>query len=155
MNKIVPSNIHYPRVDPVVIMLVINQAKSHLLLGRKKQFPKNMYSCLAGFVEAGESIEESVRREVFEEAGIYTEKVVYNSSQPWPFPSTLMIGCFAYATSNEIKIDDTEIEEARWFSLEEIDLILKNQHPDKIVIPTERTIANQLISYYNKHKAKL
>jgi len=155
LNKIVPSNIHYPRVDPVVIMLIVNPAKTHLLLGRKKQFPKNMFSCLAGFIEAGESIEEAVRRESYEESGIYTDNVVYHSSQPWPFPSTLMIGCLAYATSTEIKIDNQEIEEARWFSLDEVDLIVKGQHPDKITIPSERTIANQLITYWIKNKSKL
>ena len=88
----VPSNIHYPRVDPVAIMLIVNPAKTHVLLGRKKQFPKNMFSCLAGYVEAGESIEEAVRREAFEESGVYTDRIIYHSSQPWPFPSTLMIG---------------------------------------------------------------
>lgn len=155
LNKIVPSNIHYPRVDPVVIMLIVNPAKTHLLLGRKKQFPKNMFSCLAGFIEAGESIEEAVRRESFEESGIYTDRVLYHSSQPWPFPSTLMIGCLAYATSTEINIDNQEIEEARWFSLDEVDLIVKGQHPDKITIPSERTIANQLITYWIKNKSKL
>ena len=106
-------------------------------------------------MEAGESIEEAVRREAFEESGIYTDKIVYHSSQPWPFPSTLMIGCLAYATSHDITVDYNEIEEARWFSLDEVDLICKNRHPDKITIPTERTIANQLINYWNNNKAKL
>jgi NAD+ diphosphatase len=145
----VPSNIHYPRVDPVVIMLVVNPAQTHLLLGRKEKFPKNMYSCLAGFVEAGESIEEAVRREVFEEAGVYTDKIVYHSSQPWPFPSTLMIGCIGYATSNEINVDKDEIEEARWFSMDEIDQMLNNEHPSRFTVPNERTIANRLITHYN------
>lgn len=118
-------------------------------------FPKNMYSCLAGYVEAGESIEEAVRRESYEESGVYTDRVVYHSSQPWPFPSTLMIGCLAYATSTDIQIDMDEIEHARWFSLDEIDLICKQQHPDNIMIPSERTIANQLINYWNRNKSKL
>ncbi|CAF0713927.1 unnamed protein product [Brachionus calyciflorus] len=155
LNKHVPSNIHYPRVDPVAIMLIINKTQTHVLLGRKKQFPKNMFSCLAGYIEAGESIEEAVRRESFEESGIYTDKVVYHSSQPWPFPSTLMIGCFAYATSHELNIDQDEIQEARWFSLQDLELILKNQHPESITIPTERTIAHQLISHFSKHGSKL
>lgn len=155
MNKHVPSNIHYPRVDPVAIMLVVNPARTHVLLGRKKQFPPNMFSCLAGYVEAGESIEEAVRRETFEESGIYTDKIVYHSSQPWPFPSTLMLGCLAYATSTDIKVDTNEIEDARWFDLNEIELILKNEHPDKITVPNERTIAHQLISYHCRNKAKL
>jgi NAD+ diphosphatase len=90
-------------VDPVVIMLVVNQQKTHFLLGRKKTFPKNMFSCLAGFLEVGESVEEAVKREVFEECGIYTSHVVFHSSQPWPFPSNIMIGLLAYAVSDEIK----------------------------------------------------
>lgn len=92
---------------------------------------------------------------MFEESGLYTNRVVYHSSQPWPFPSTLMIGCLAYATSTEIKIDYNEIEEAKWFSLDEIDQIVNNKHPDRVMIPTERTIANQLINYWIKNKAKL
>lgn len=155
MNKHVPSNIHYPRVDPVAIMLIINPARTHVLLGRKKMFPAKMFSCLAGYVESGESLEEAVRRESFEESGIYTDKVVYHSSQPWPFPSTLMMGCLAYATSSEIKVDTNEIEDAQWFSLDELELILRNQHPDKVTIPNERTIAHQLIKYYSQNKSKL
>lgn len=155
LNRHVPSNIHYPRVDPVAIMLIVNPARTHVLLGRKKMFPQKMFSCLAGYVEAGESIEEAVRRESFEESGIHTDRVVYHSSQPWPFPSTLMMGCIAYATSDEIKVDTNEIEDAQWFSLDEIDLILKNAHPDKITVPNERTIAHQLIKFYNKNKSKL
>jgi len=160
LNKHVPSNIHYPRVDPVAIMLIIspdnevNRPRS-VLLGRKKQFPKNMFSCLAGFVEAGESIEEAVRRESFEEAGVYTDRVVYHSSQPWPFPSTLMIGFLAYVAvgSNqmELNVDKTEIEEAKWFSLDEIKLILTNEHPDGITIPSERSIAHQLIKHWSNN----
>ena len=103
----------------------------------------------------GESVEEAVRRETFEESGIYTDKIVYHSSQPWPFPSTLMMGCLAYATSTDIKVDTHEIEDAKWFGLDEIELILKNEHPDKITIPNERTIAHQLIRYYCTNKSKL
>ncbi len=100
-------------------------------------------------------MEEAVRRESFEESGIYTDRVVYHSSQPWPFPSTLMMGCLAYATSCDIKVDTAEIEDAKWFGLDEIELILQNAHPDKICIPNERTIAHQLIKFYSRNKSKL
>lgn len=103
----------------------------------------------------GESIEEAVRRESFEESGVYTDRVVYHSSQPWPFPSTLMIGCFAYATSEELNIDQNEIQEARWFSLDELEAILENKHPESVTIPSERTIAHQLIKHFSKHRPKL
>ena len=103
----------------------------------------------------GESIEEAVRRESYEESGIYTDKIVYHSSQPWPFPSSIMIGCLAYATSTDIKVDTNEIEDAQWFSLDELDLMVKGEHPDKVTIPNERTIAHQLIKYFCKNKAKL
>lgn len=114
-----------------------------------------MFSCLAGYVEAGESIEEAVRRESFEESGIYTDKVMYHSSQPWPFPSTLMIGCIAFGRSTDLNVDKTEIEEARWFSQNEINLILQNQHPENITIPSERTIAHQLLNYWNQTNGQI
>lgn len=109
---------HFPRTDPVAIMLVVRDGKC--LLGRKREWPPGMYSALAGFIEVGETIEEGVRREVFEEAGIRAGKVRYISSQPWPFPSSLMIGCIAEAETDEISIDDDELEEARWFTRDEI-----------------------------------
>jgi NAD+ diphosphatase len=105
---------HFPRTDPVTIMLVIDDERC--LLGRQPQFPKGSYSALAGFMEPGETIEAAVRREVLEEAGVRVGQVRYVASQPWPFPSSLMIGCFAQATSHDITIDTTELEDARWFS---------------------------------------
>jgi NAD+ diphosphatase len=150
-NKYVPSNIHYPRVDPVAIMLVVSRTNNHILLGRKKAFPPKMYSCLAGYVEAGESLEEAVRRETYEEAGIHCDRIEYHSSQPWPFPSTLMLGCIAYAKTEEVKVDGNELEEARWFSKEEVELICKGEHPNGYFIPTERAIANRLIHHWNKN----
>lgn len=108
---------HFPRVDPVTIMTVEHEGR--LLLGRQPRFPAGRYSALAGFVEPGETIEEAVAREVFEEAGVRVRDVEYVASQPWPFPSSLMIGCHAWADSPEIVIDETELEDVRWFTREE------------------------------------
>jgi NAD+ diphosphatase len=104
---------HFPRTDPVVIMWVVDGDRC--LLGRQRQFAPGMYSALAGFVEAGESIEEAVRREVREEAGVIVGDVAYVASQPWPFPASLMIGCQAEAASRDITRDGDELEDAAWF----------------------------------------
>ncbi|GGC25049.1 NADH pyrophosphatase [Novosphingobium marinum] len=104
---------HFPRVDPVTIMLVEHEGR--VLLGRQPRFPKGFYSALAGFVEPGESLEEAVMRETLEEAGVRVRDVEYVASQPWPFPSSLMIGCFAHADDPGIVVDETELEDARWF----------------------------------------
>ena len=109
---------HFPRTDPVVIMLITRGNK--VLLGRSPGWPEGMYSCLAGFVEPGETIEAAVRREVWEEAGIRVGAVRYLSSQPWPFPASLMFGCHGLALSEEIRIDPVEIEDAVWVGREEI-----------------------------------
>ncbi|WP_072780066.1 NAD(+) diphosphatase [Marivita hallyeonensis] len=109
---------HFPRTDPVVIMLITRGNK--VLLGRSPGWPEGMYSCLAGFVEPGETIEAAVRREVWEEAGIRVGQVTYLSSQPWPFPASLMFGCHGAALTDEITIDPVEIEDAIWVSREEV-----------------------------------
>lgn len=109
---------HFPRTDPVTIMLVEHEGQ--VLLGRQPRFPAGRYSALAGFVEPGETIEEAVAREVFEEAGVRVRNVSYVASQPWPFPSSLMIGCHAYADEGAITIDTTELDDARWFSREDV-----------------------------------
>ena len=109
---------HFPRTDPVVIMLVV--AGEDCLLGRQAHFPEGVYSALAGFIEPGETIEEAVRREVMEEAGIEVAEVRYHSSQPWPFPSSLMIGCIAEAASRQISLDQLELEDAGWFPREQV-----------------------------------
>ncbi len=109
---------HFPRVDPVVIMLVEHQGS--VLLGRQPHYPPNRYSALAGFIEVGESIEAAVAREVKEEAGIEVTDVRYVASQPWPFPSSLMIACQARGLSSELRIDKAELEDARWFSRREV-----------------------------------
>ena len=112
---------HFPRTDPVVIMLVTSGDKC--LLGRQKQFLPGMCSCLAGFVEAAETIEDAVRREIFEESGIRCTDVNYYMTQPWPYPSSLMIGCTARATNEDIVVDRTELEDARWFDRAEATLM--------------------------------
>ncbi|MEP1443960.1 MAG: NAD(+) diphosphatase [Hyphomicrobiales bacterium] len=133
---------HFPRTDPVSIMLAVDGDRC--LLGRSPHFPENMVSALAGFIEVGETVEEAVRREILEEAGITCRRVRYHSSQPWPFPSSLMIGCFAEATSTDIKIDD-ELDLCRWFTRDETRAILENTHPEGFWAPPETAIAHQLM----------
>ncbi|MEH2474039.1 NAD+ diphosphatase [Nitrobacteraceae bacterium AZCC 2161] len=134
---------HFPRTDPVVIMLVANGDRC--LLGRQKQFPPGMYSCLAGFVEAAETIEDAVRREIFEESGIHCTDVKYYMTQPWPYPSSLMIGCSARATTDAITVDHMELEDARWFDRDEAMLMLKREHPEGLAGPHPFAIAHHLL----------
>ncbi|MGM4920344.1 NAD(+) diphosphatase [Tardiphaga sp. 813_E8_N1_3] len=134
---------HFPRTDPVVIMLVEKGDKC--LLGRQKQFAPGMYSCLAGFVEAAETIEDAVKREIFEEAGIRCTDVTYYMTQPWPYPSSLMIGCSARAISDEITVDKMELEDARWFDRDEAMLMWKREHPDGLAGPHPFAIAHHLL----------
>jgi NAD+ diphosphatase len=137
---------HFPRTDPVVIMLVSSGDKA--LLGRQKQFMPGMYSCLAGFVEAAETIEDAVRREIFEESGIRVTDVNYYMTQPWPYPSSLMIGCTARATNEDIVVDRTELEDARWFDRAELTLMHKRQHPDGLFAAHPFAIAHHLIGQW-------
>ncbi len=108
----------FPRVDPAIIVLVANGDRC--LLGRQSNWPEGRYSTIAGFVEPGESVEDSVRREVYEETNVHVGKVRYHSSQPWPFPSSLMLGFFAEATSSDIILNDAELEDAQWFTRKEL-----------------------------------
>jgi len=104
-----------------------------------------MWSCLAGYVEPGETIEEAVRRETVEEAGIRCGTVRYYASQPWPFPSSLMIGCFAAALTTDLVVDRNELEDARWFPRDEVALMLLRQHPDGLTMAAPVAIAHHLI----------
>ena len=137
---------HFPRVDPVVIMLAEHEGR--LLLGRQPQYPPGRYSALAGFLEPGESIEAAVARELHEEAGIKVADVIYVASQPWPFPSSLMIGCHARALGAELTIDRTELDDARWFTRDEIAAALKGD-PDAAFQPPPRfAIARTLLAHW-------
>jgi NAD+ diphosphatase len=137
------STEHFPRTDPVVIMLAVDGDRC--LMGRAPRFPEKMYSCLAGFMEPGETFEDATRREILEETGIHTGRVRYLMAQPWPFPMSLMIGCIAEATSTRISIGDAELADARWFSRDEVKLILKGEHPDGINCPPRMAIANHIM----------
>ena len=137
---------HFPRVDPVTIMLVENGGD--VLLGRQYRFPAGNYSALAGFVEPGETIEEAVAREVHEEAGLRVRDVTYVASQPWPFPSSLMIGCHAYADAREITVDATELEDARWFSRADVERALAGDPAATFSVPPRRAIAHQLLLWW-------
>lgn len=137
---------HFPRTDPVVIMLTVDGDRC--LLGRQHRFVPNVYSTLAGFVEPGETIEDAVRRETFEEAGIRTGRVRMIANQPWPFPMSLMIGAFAEALSSDITRDDEELEDCRWFSREEVLSMIEKRHPAGLIIPPRMAIANHLIRHF-------
>lgn len=134
---------HFPRTDPVVIMMVTRG--DQCLLGRQARFPAGSYSCLAGFLEPGETIEDAVRRETFEEAGIRVGAVTYALSQPWPFPSSIMIGCRGEALTDTITLDREELEDARWFRRDEVRLMLRKEHPGGLIVPPPVAIAHHLV----------
>jgi NAD+ diphosphatase len=134
---------HYPRVDPVVIMLAEHHGS--LLLGRQPQYPLGRYSALAGFVETGETVEAAVARELQEEAGIAVADVTYVASQPWPFPSSLMIGCTARALGRDLTIDTTELDDARWFSRDEVEAALRDPDNGPFQPPPRFAIARTLL----------
>jgi NAD+ diphosphatase len=135
---------HFPRTDPVVIMAVRHRSK--VLLGRQASWPPGMFSALAGFMEPGETIEAAVRREVFEEAGIVVGDVSYVQSQPWPFPSSLMIGMIGEAKTTDIIVDPAELETARWFEYDELKLMLAHQHPDGLSASHPYAIAHHVVT---------
>jgi len=138
---------HFPRVNPVVIMLVVKG--DDVLLGRGPNWPEGYYSALAGFVSPGESLEEAVAREVEEESGIQTTNHRYIASQPWPFPSQLMMGVISDATNSDIIVNPEELEDAKWFTREEVEAVF-NKTGDAFMRPPRITIANQLLSYWIK-----
>ncbi len=134
---------HFPRVDPVVIMLA--EYEDRVLVGRQPGFPPGFFSALAGFVEPGESLEEAVARELFEEAGIHVFEVTYVASQPWPFPSSLMIGCRAVATGAALTLDATEIEAAMWVDRAEVRAALAGDMGASFMAPPPLAIARYLL----------
>lgn len=133
----------YPRTDPAVIMLITHGGRC--LLGHEHRYPEKMYSTLAGFVEAGDDIENAVRREIKEEAGLDVGEVRYVASQPWPFPHSLMIGCWGEALDGAIAIDRNEIVDARWFARDEVAAMLAGAHPDGLFVPPPISMAHMLI----------
>ena len=137
---------HFPRTDPVVIMLTVDGDRC--LLGRSARFPPGWYSTLAGFVEPGETIEDAVRRETFEEAGILGGRVTIMANQPWPFPASLMIGAYVEARSTTIAVDLDELEDCRWFTRDEVRQMLAGTHPEGLGVPAKMSIASHLIRHY-------
>lgn len=137
---------HFPRVDPVVIMIAEHDGR--LLLGRQPHYPPGRYSALAGFLEVGENLEAAVARELKEEAGIDVSEVTYVASQPWPFPSSLMIGCHAVARSPELVIDRNELDDARWFTRDEIREALSGSSDAAFQPPPPAAIARTLLEHW-------
>jgi len=134
---------HFPRTDPVVIMLTVSGDKG--LLGRSGRFAATMWSCLAGFVEPGEAIEDAVRRETLEEAGVKCGRVKYLYSQPWPFPMSLMIGAHAEGLNDNLTMDPNELVGLRWFSKDECAAMLMRKHPEDLTCPPPVAIAHHII----------
>jgi len=141
---------HFPRTDPVVIMLPV--AGERCVLGRSYRFQPGMWSCLAGFVEPGEAIEDAARREIREEAGIVCGRVNYFASQPWPFPTSLMIGCHVEARSCDIMIDRAELEDARWFDRGDVEMMLLRRHAEGFTTPPPIAIAYHIIRSWVEDK---
>lgn len=136
---------HFPRTDPAVIVLITDD-DDRALLGRQPSWPEKRYSTLAGFVEPGESLESAVRREMFEEVGLELKEMKYAASQPWPFPSSLMLGFFATAHSTDIKIEADEIADARWFTRAELTQLTNS---GEIIIPGPISISRWLIENWH------
>jgi NAD+ diphosphatase len=142
---------HFPRTDPCVIMLAVDNHRC--LLGRSPRFLPDMWSCLAGFVEPGESFEEAVRRETFEESGVTVGRVSYFASQPWPFPMSVMIGFHAEAKTTKLNVDWKELDGARWFSRDEVKLMLAGKHPNGLFTPPPIAIAHHIIRAFAERGA--
>ncbi|MEA3029637.1 MAG: diphosphatase [Sphingomonadales bacterium] len=138
---------HFPRVDPVVIMLAEHDGR--VLLGRQPQYPQGRYSALAGFVEPGESIEEAVARELLEEAGVVASDVRYVASQPWPFPGSLMIACLARAESDALSLDANELEDGFWATRDEVCAALAGDPAAPFLAPPPFAIANTLLTRWS------
>lgn len=136
----------FPRVDPVVIMAVTDGER--IVLAHENRFPDKMYSTLAGYVEPGDDIEHAVRRETKEEVGLDVSDVRLVGSQPWPFPHSLMLGCFARAEPKDLVIDAAEIEEANWFTRDEAKAMLEGTHPQELWMPGPQSMAHQLVKAF-------
>ena len=136
----------FPRTDPVTIMLVEHQGR--VLLGRNARFPGRSYSALAGFIEPGETVEEAVAREVLEEAGVRVRDVSYIASQPWPFPSQLMIACHAHADDDALTLDPTELEDAQWFTRQEVVAAFDNPDEARFVPPFPLAVAHHMLRWW-------
>ncbi|MFM5955143.1 MAG: NAD(+) diphosphatase [Novosphingobium sp.] len=140
---------HFPRVDPVTIMLVEHEGK--VLLGRQPRFPPRRFSALAGFVEPGETIEEAVAREIHEEAGVRVRDVIYVASQPWPFPSSLMIACHSHCDDPALTIDTTELDEADWFTRDEVVRAMAGDESARFIAPPPFAMAHHLLQWWLEH----
>lgn len=137
---------HFPRVDPVVIMTV--EHGGDLLLGRQPRFPAGRYTALAGFLEPGESLEEAVAREIFEEVGLRAASVRYVTSQPWPFPSSLMLACHAVADARDLTIDTGELEDARWFTRGQVAAAMRGEEGAAFSPPPRHAVAWHLLDHW-------
>ena len=137
---------HFPRTDPAVIMLITDE-QDRALLGRQAAWPEGRFSTLAGFVEPGESLDDAVRREVLEEVAIEVGEVTYAGSQPWPFPSSLMLGFFGRATTDDIQVDADEIVEARWFTRDEVTELTTSR---ELLLPPNVSISHALIQAWHQ-----
>lgn len=144
------GQMHFSRSDPAVIMAIIHDGRC--LLGHENRFPEKLYSVLAGFVEPGDDIETAVRREIMEEAGIPVGAVHYVASQPWPFPHSLMIGCWGKALHDQITLDMKELPEARWVGRDEMTAMLEGRHPLGHVVPPQLSVAHTLIRAFAEGK---
>ncbi|PID53278.1 MAG: NAD(+) diphosphatase [Micrococcales bacterium] len=134
----------YPRTDPAVIMAVVDDAH-RILLAHNPAWPPGRFSTLAGFVEPGESLEDTVRRETLEETGVRVGPVTYLGSQPWPFPASLMIGCLGRAVSTSIQVDPAEIDDARWFTQDEFTAAMRR---GDLRFPPTASISRRLIEHW-------
>lgn len=137
---------HFPRTDPVVIMLAEHDGRA--LVARQSSWPKGRYSALAGFIEVGESIEEAVTRETLEEAGVHVRNVRYVASQPWPFPSSLMIACVAQAEDDALTLDTNELEDGFWVTRDEVRAALNGDSAARFVAPPPYAIAHSLLRHW-------
>lgn len=145
----------FPRTDPVVIMLVVDQTGDRVLLGRQKRFAGGLFSCLAGFMEHGEGVDDAVRREVLEESGIRVGRVRFFGSQAWPFPYSLMLGCVAEAAADQINVDEHELEDAQWFSRDDVKGMVERAKDTArggqgagYIVPPPASIAGQMLAAY-------